>query len=225
MGISNYDIIGASISDIYPQGDYMGSSVTAQNKDTYLFYITLCGILKEQGLREPANKFAALVALFESAYGKSNVAKKNNNFSGIKYNPDSKWQSGKGLISPEGNYYANYDNINNWSADFVKELRKGGIESPANATTLQQFVHRLKAIGYFTAEEQRYYNLVKSVGDKVNFVEEYAHPQSLQDQAKQDAKKLLGKGNWWSKLPLIAKVGIIAGSALVLNNLTKNGND
>ena len=63
----------------------------------------------QQGFNPIAAKLIVAQARFESADYTSNVFKKNNNTSGVKYIGQK--NATQGTLSPEGNYYAKYDTV------------------------------------------------------------------------------------------------------------------
>lgn len=103
----------------------------------------------------------------------SNVFSLNNNASGISFS-GSAGQLSTGAIkgSPrplkEGanTFYAKYPNLNSWAKDYMRILNKGTM--PLNATSTEDFVHRLKLNKYFTDSEANYLKNVKSYYNLIN---------------------------------------------------------
>lgn len=106
----------------------------------------------------------------ESGGFKSRVSG-TNNMSGIKYVPGNKFGAVRGLLSPEGDYYAAYpDGVYYWAKQYMYEITKKS--NPLAADTVHGFVDRLKQNGYFgnhkhgtdkgKAEQNAYLNAVLS---------------------------------------------------------------
>lgn len=83
-----------------------------------------------------------------------------NNLSGIKYVPGNKFGAVKGILSPEGDYYAAYPSYDNWARQYLYEITKK--INPLAADTIEGFVSRLKQNGYFGATESSYLAALKS---------------------------------------------------------------
>jgi flagellum-specific peptidoglycan hydrolase FlgJ len=84
----------------------------------------------------------------ETAGFTSRVSEANNNLSGIKYiNKPYQVNASKGLLSPEGNYYAKYDSIKDWAVDYVRILSRGA--RPIDAANITDLSNRLKQNGYY----------------------------------------------------------------------------
>lgn len=89
--------------------------------------------------------------LFESANLTSPLSQDDSNFSGIMY----VGQPGA-TASIKHKPYAKYANSDAWASDYVRILSGG--KQPIKASSLSDFVSRLKANGYFTAPITSYYN-------------------------------------------------------------------
>lgn len=159
-------------------------------------------LMETMGLSPDVADWATAQAAFETGGFKSNVAKRDNNFSGIKYiNKPYQKKATKGVKSNDGGYYAHFPSWQDWAMDFYRILHLGGDRSPANATTLDDYVSRLKANRYFGASEKAYKaGLVKYMSDKKVSTELVTAPNPVK--------------NWWSDLPMKYKIG--GGVALAL---------
>ena len=111
-------------------------------------------VFAEKGL--PLSKLPWVMAQVAHETGgfKSRVSS-TNNLSGIKYVPGNKFGAVKGLLSPEGDYYAAYPGgVYYWAKQYVYEITKRS--NPLAADTVEGFVSRLKQNGYFGAPENEY---------------------------------------------------------------------
>lgn len=86
----------------------------------------------------------------------SNVARTNNNLTGIKYIGKPKVQKNaiQGLKSTEGNFYAHFPTLLDWANDYKRILSFGS--KPIKATTPGDLVDRLKENSYFTGDYKSY---------------------------------------------------------------------
>jgi LPXTG-motif cell wall-anchored protein len=106
----------------------------------------------EQGFNPIAAKLIAAQARFESADYTSSVFKANNNTSGIKYIGQA--NSTQGSISPEGNYYAKFDTIQDSINDKIVRLYNKTIQGITpqqlkDSTDADDFARKLKQRGYY----------------------------------------------------------------------------
>jgi len=119
-------------------------------------------LMYAMGVKDPVADWVAAQASFESTGFTSNVGKKDNNWSGIKWlNKPYQKNASKGIKSPDGGYYAKFDTWQDWARDLYRILHLGGAAAPVNAATLEDYVHRLKNNGYFGASEASYLKGVK----------------------------------------------------------------
>lgn len=123
------------------------------------------------GFTEPQLTFAIAQLLYETGRfsSKSNVAKVNNNYSGIKWLNKSYQKASKGSPVPVNersktnpnwplNWYAYFNTVDDWAIDFkrIVSLKKTSLGRPIEATDLKSYVQRLKANGYFGGNEASY---------------------------------------------------------------------
>lgn len=111
------------------------------------------------GLTSPVLDWATAQALFESGGGSSAVARANNNYTGIMFINKPYQQATKGTARPasEGGNYAKYANPQAWAKDFVRILSiNGPMGAPIKATSLGDYVARLKANKYFASSPTAY---------------------------------------------------------------------
>lgn len=103
------------------------------------------------------NLFVAQV-LHETGGPKFNsaVALQNNNLSGIKWINASFQKATQGIKSPEGNYYAKFDTVQDWAKDYKRILSFGS--KPINAKDSTDFATRLRQNTYFTDTVGNYLN-------------------------------------------------------------------
>jgi len=137
-----------------------------------------------KGFTPISAKFVVAQARFESADYTSANFKNNNNTSGMKFvnQPLAK----RGNKSPEGDYYAKYDTVQNAIDDKVGRLyniTRAGVtpQQLKDAKTPEEFADLLKRRGYYgngkygtpqgNAEQKNYANGIKAKLLKINFME------------------------------------------------------
>ena len=86
----------------------------------------------------------------------SAVALQNNNLSGIKWINTSYQKATQGIKSPEGNYYAKFNTVQDWARDYKRILSFGA--KPINAKDSTDFATRLRQNVYFTDTVGNYLN-------------------------------------------------------------------
>ena len=106
----------------------------------------------QQGFNPTAAKLIVAQARFESADYTSNVFKANNNTSGIKF--ISQANAVQGTLSPEGNYYAKFNTVQDAINDKIIRLyniNMRGITSQQlkDSTSSDDFARLLKQRGYY----------------------------------------------------------------------------
>ena len=127
-----------------------------------------------QGFNDTTAKLVAAQARFESADYTSNVFKNNNNTSGIKYigQPNAT----QGTLSPEGNYYAKFNTIQDGINDKIVRLYNitmKGItpEQLKNSSDATDFANKLKQRGYYGSSASSYANGLRMKLLKINVIE------------------------------------------------------
>lgn len=128
----------------------------------------------EQGFNPIAAKLIVAQARFESADYTSNVFKKNNNTSGVKFIGQK--NAIQGTLSPEGNYYAKYNTVQDSLNDKIVRLyniKMRGVtpEQLKNAKDAEEFARLLKQRGYYGSSEAEYAAGLKSKLLRINVVE------------------------------------------------------
>lgn len=169
--------------------------------------------------RVPGNgaEFGTYASMHETGGFQSPLLLKHNNASGIMF-------AGQPGAVKGDNGYAWFKTVADWANAYKHELTKGS--NPAAARTIEDFVNRLKANGYFTDSVSNYLNGVQramiaikpTIIKSGNSDSAKAWDASLQNW-KQDsgfAQPPKDKPNWWDGLKTIEKGGIIAGAALIL---------
>ena len=128
----------------------------------------------QQGFNPAAAKLIAAQARFESADYTSNVFKKNNNTSGIKFigQPNAV----RGTLSPEGDYYAHFNTIQDGINDKIVRLynitmRGVSPKQLKDSTDATQFANLLKQRGYYGSSAADYAAGLKSKLLKINVLE------------------------------------------------------
>lgn len=128
----------------------------------------------EQGFNPIAAKLIVAQARFESADYTSNVFKKNNNTSGVKFIGQK--NAVQGTLSPEGNYYAKYNTIQDSLNDKIVRLyniKMRGVspEQLKNAKDATEFANLLKQRGYYGSLASEYAAGLRSKLLRINIVE------------------------------------------------------
>ena len=108
----------------------------------------------EQGFNPTAAKLIAAQARFESADYTSHVFKTDNNTSGIKYIGSRQINASRGTLSPEGDYYAHFETVQDAINDKIVRLyniKMGGVtpEQLKNVTDSTEFATLLKKRSYY----------------------------------------------------------------------------
>ena len=109
-------------------------------------------LLASVGIPLTIRPYAVAMLFYETGNFSNTGALRDNNFSGIKYNPNDKWQAGKGAYnSRDRDYFAKYSTEENWANDFKQYLmsNRGGTGRPIDAKTGWDFFSRLAANHYF----------------------------------------------------------------------------
>jgi len=87
----------------------------------------------------------------------------HNNWGGIKFeNQNTPGIYDSGVVSSEGDNYAGYDSIDDFSKDYLRILTTVDKHQPLQQTTPEAFVTALKADGYFGGSLTDYINIVKT---------------------------------------------------------------
>lgn len=116
--------------------------------------------LTKLGLNKKQIKFCLSQIMLETGNFKSankGVAKLNNNYSGIKYICKPYQKASKGSLVPAnerkapanrcGNYYAYFNNIGEWAADYVRILNLK--TKPINSDTIEEFHKKITENHYY----------------------------------------------------------------------------
>jgi len=127
-----------------------------------------------QGFNPTAAKLIVAQARFESADYTSNVFKKNNNTSGVKF--INQKNAVQGTLSPEGNYYAKYNTIQDSLNDKIVRLynitmRGVTPQQLKNSKDATEFANLLKQRGYYGSLASEYASGLKSKLLRINFIE------------------------------------------------------
>lgn len=115
----------------------------------------------------PANLIYAQLAL-ESTHGTSNVAKTDNNFSGIKF--ANQKGATQGSVSSEGDHYAHFKSIGDFANAYADLLNSG--YNLKGVTNAQQFAHALKNGkygAYYGSSEASYASNLDSIAKQYAF--------------------------------------------------------
>jgi hypothetical protein len=128
----------------------------------------------QQGFNSMAAKLIAAQARFESADYTSSVFKLNNNTSGIKFigQPNAV----RGTLSPEGDYYAHFNTIQDSINDKIVRLynitmRGVTPKQLKDTTNATEFANLLKQRGYYGGLASQYAAGLKAKLLKINVLE------------------------------------------------------
>ena len=117
------------------------------------FFKRIKGIAKADGMPETLSILIAAQAAHETGNFTSNVFLQNNNAFGYKRYAGAKYQIGAGRISPEGNNYAQYANIDNSVHEITgwikRRLSEGKFPLLQSIKTPLQYAMALKSCGYY----------------------------------------------------------------------------
>jgi flagellum-specific peptidoglycan hydrolase FlgJ len=117
--------------------------------------------------------------MFESNWLTSNVARTDNNYTGIKYLGKSYQHATKGLPSPEGGNYAHFATFGDFLTDYKRILSLSGSKGrPIDAQSAAQFGDALRANHYFT--DPNYSTKFNQVLAKVREAMEWGQKQDQQ---------------------------------------------
>lgn len=194
----------------------------------------LAAALSRAGFPDNIVPFATAQALFESNNARSPVSQADHNFSGIKYRPKNAHQKNatQGRKSPEGDYYAHFQNMTDWAADFKRIVSQKNVPNgngpggPAaiDASDLHDYVHRLKVNGYYGGTEQAYYNalaLIMSAHKQLPAsIEKRAQAIQTLDNITNTLDHPLT--SWIPSVPTWAKIGgAVVGGLIIVKLISK----
>lgn len=135
-------------------------------------------MLLKAGCPESSVDFSVAQACFEcgSINFDSAVAQADNNLTGIIF-LNASWQHNatQGTQMPLADtggkiaHYAHFTTPQDWANDFhrILHLQTGGLGKPIDATTPEDYVHRLKANYYFGGPEAEYLSGVKHYMEEI----------------------------------------------------------
>lgn len=138
---------------------------TAQGKEIVDLYYNsqkVAGLLNDAGVPSSVIPWAVGQVFFETANLTNGGARFDNNYSGIKYT--NRPGITRGRPATDGGYFAHFTSLQAWANDMYRVLNmKGRLGAPIDATTLPDYVARLKANNYFgRAPESVYLNGITS---------------------------------------------------------------
>jgi flagellum-specific peptidoglycan hydrolase FlgJ len=111
--------------------------------------------------------------VFESGWFLSRAYLLNKNPAGITWNSNYLKRSGTsiGIKRKEGGNYVNFDNYETALKDYLRIINKNGSSGkPIEALSADDYVNRLKANNYFTADINEYKRGVNSILNNINTV-------------------------------------------------------
>lgn len=149
-----------------------------------------------------------------------------NNYSGIKNNKTD-LNAGNGSYGQNG--FFSFNTPGAWAQSFLRILSiNKGAGAPIQASSLNDYWERLAANHYFMPSEKQQYGKLLNVWIKRNNdIFNWAAANNISDSFQDSNKRLTeafkadssqkvinpdtGLG-WWDKLPMLAKIGIVAGA-------------
>jgi hypothetical protein len=150
-------------------GDTEDTQATASGVN---FDQVVYNMLLEDGiLPAVAIPFGIAQCRLESNNYTSNVFKTNNNLNGYKYVAGAEFQDGPGLMSPEGDNYANYDSVENSAHELSgwwARRAAAGLDL-STLTSIDAYAQALANAGWYKSAEPAYALRMKAVDSLVNF--------------------------------------------------------
>jgi hypothetical protein len=144
----NYKIPGTVKKAVAPPAKKAPAANTNTLKYVYDQALFVQGLLRAEGIREPALSYAVFQCYFETGAFTNNGYLKLHNASGIMFNGQRNAKRG-----PNG--YADFLTWKDWAYAMAHELRKKA--APVKAANLEDYVKRLKENRYFESDPQLYY--------------------------------------------------------------------
>jgi len=151
-----------------------------QKKQASIIYVPLFyKLLLDNKVNENIVPYLLAQIAFESAFFTDPKLKTLNNPAGITWNVNYNKRSGtsKGSLRPpkEGGNYVKFDSLETAIKDYLRIVnKKGSLGKPTEASTLENFVDRLKANGYFTDDKQKYKTGLISINKRLSTWNDYA---------------------------------------------------
>lgn len=159
--------------------------------------------LLAEGLNPAKLTWVMAQLAFETAHFASTVALVDNNLSGIKYYKQKGATRGTKAPANEGDYYAHYNNYNEWARDYLRILNTVGKQRPLDAASPEDFVRKLKENNYFSGNLTNY---IKGVLQLSEYYGKYIIPDLIGTVKKNPIKTS------------IIVVSILIGAAFIFNN-------
>jgi hypothetical protein len=151
-----------------------------QKKTASIIYVPiLYNLLLKNKVNENIIPFLIAQLAFETAFFTDPKLKTLNNPGGITWNPNYNKRPGtsKGSLRPpkEGGNYVKFDSLELAIKDYLRIInKKSSLGRPIEADTLENFVDRLKANGYFTDSIQKYKAGLISINKRLSTWNDYA---------------------------------------------------
>lgn len=206
----------------YIAGWGMGDVLT----DAWNNATTVHSVLKSVGIPEPAASYALYQAYHETGAFKSPLYTQHNNASGIKF-------AGQAGAVKGNNGYAYFNTLKDWANSLRYEISKGS--APIKATTLEDYVQRLKQNRYFEDSTGNYESgmkrarlVLKSLPAEMRAGPTNSGPTAdFQQPADKDIpgsidyakKENEAMKKMWSDLPLWAKIAAAAAGVVLVKKL------
>jgi hypothetical protein len=153
--------------------------------------------------------------MLETGYLTNTGSQVDNNLSGITFDPRYFPASMKGSARPkkETGNYVRFDSLEQWAKVYVQYLTKKA--APIEATSIEDFVARLKANGYMRAPASIYLNTLKGVVERIK-IDTRVSTIEQQEAAEQSPTNPV---NWWQSLKLWQKGGVVLVGIIVVKKL------
>jgi hypothetical protein len=160
-------------------------------------------------------QWVVAMVMLETGWLTNTGTREDNNLSGITWDPRYFPLSMRGTPRPksEGGYYVRYPTVNDWARSYMTYLTKKA--APIQASSLEDFVHRLKLNGYMRAPENIYLNIMRGVVAKLQFNDVLAQDRR-EIAAQEDPNNPL---NWWKRQNIWIKGGTILAAIVVVKKI------
>jgi hypothetical protein len=190
------------------------SAYTFAGEETTGYPGELMAALKATGFSGNVLLWVYALCFLESGAFSNSLAVKDNNPGSIMY-----YQGGKRgtYIAANKTYGAHFDNLDAFADKLYRIMSSGA--RPVDATSLEDFVHRLKLNNYYGSQsEKSYYDSLLAVINRLKLLKElYVKGDAVvQKKTHEEINKKKKKGLAWWQWGLIG-----VGSLVVLRTVTK----
>ena len=185
--------------------DAPGVTLTGQSRKVY-------EALQNAGFIEPNLKLVWLMCYMESGAWTNGPATRDNNPGNIMWSTKSKWPKGV-YVSSNKTYAIHFNSLDQFASYLLQLLSTGS--RPIDATTMADFVHRLKLNNYFgTTSEAAYLQAMKGAAQRLR-LQAYLTADTNQKIVTPDS------GNWFKDHPLVTGAGAAILGLLLIKTLAR----